>query len=234
MRIALLSAQDAFTFTDITAALDREVIAWTLVHEPEELENATSGAYDILLIDMAGPYARAAAVREITTACHKDSYVPVFALVHSGQLDGIDLSLGVDDFVLVPADPAEIITRLALLNGRFHAVTNSADEISLGDLRINHARYEVWVGVRQVTLTFKEYELLRLLASQPGHVYTRHVLLDLVWGYDYFGGTRTVDVHVRRLRSKIEDQTHTFVETVRNVGYRLRADPGPRRIGQPG
>ena len=234
MHIALLSAQDAYTFTDFIAALDREVIAWTLVHEPEALEGAIQGAHDILIIDMAGPYARAAAVREIATACHKDSYVPVLALVHSGQLDAVDASLGVDDFVLFPADPAEIVTRLALLNGRFHAVTNSADEISLGDLRINHARYEVWVGVRQVTLTFKEYELLRLLASQPGHVYTRHVLLDVVWGYDYFGGTRTVDVHVRRLRSKIEDQSHTFVETVRNVGYRLRADPEPRRVGRPG
>ena len=234
MHIALLSAQDAYTFTDFIAALDREVIAWTLVHEPEALEGAIQGTHDILIIDMAGPYARAAAVREIATECHKDSYVPVLALVHSGQLDAVDGSLGVDDFVLFPADPAEIVTRLALLNGRFHAVTNSADEISLGDLRINHARYEVWVGVRQVTLTFKEYELLRLLASQPGHVYTRHVLLDVVWGYDYFGGTRTVDVHVRRLRSKIEDQTHTFVETVRNVGYRLRADPEPRRVGRPG
>ena len=76
---------------------------------------------------------------------------------------------------------------------------------------------------RKVLLTFKEYELLKLLASTPGRVYSRDKLLDQVWGYQYFGGTRTVDVHVRRLRSKIEDASHTFIETVRNVGYRFRA-----------
>ena len=75
----------------------------------------------------------------------------------------------------------------------------------------------------KVVETTKEYELLKLLASEPNRVFTRDALLDQVWGYNYFGGTRTVDVHVRRLRSKVEDSTHTFVETVRNVGYRIRS-----------
>ena len=73
-----------------------------------------------------------------------------------------------------------------------------------------------------IELTFKEYELLKFLASHQGRVYTREALLNKVWGYDYYGGDRTVDVHIRRLRSKIEDAKHTFIETVRNIGYRFK------------
>ncbi len=80
------------------------------------------------------------------------------------------------------------------------------------------------LGERRIDLTFKEYELLRLMASHPGRVFTREALLNEVWGYHYFGGTRTVDVHIRRLRSKIEDSDHAFIETVWQVGYRLK-DP---------
>ena len=228
MHVALLTAQEAPDFADLTAAFDREVITCTPLTEGDDLEELSQGPHDILIIDMAGPLARAASVREIASACHKDIYVPVLGLVRPGQLREIEASLGLDDFVLVPADPSEVIARLALLYARHRARSANEDEINVGDLRINLARYEVWVGVRQVTLTFKEYELLRILASRPGHVFTRNTLLDVVWGYDYFGGTRTVDVHVRRLRSKIEDPTHTFVETVRNVGYRLRANPDSR------
>jgi two-component system alkaline phosphatase synthesis response regulator PhoP len=94
--------------------------------------------------------------------------------------------------------------------------------IRSGDLVINTQQYDVFLAGRTVLLTFKEYELLKLLASNPGRVFSREQLLEQVWGYQYFGGTRTVDVHVRRLRSKIEDATHTFVDTVWNVGYRFR------------
>ena len=228
MQVQLLTSQDASTFADLTAEFDREVISWTTHNGDDTPEDLTQGAHDILIVDMAGPLARAASVREITGACHRDVYVPVLGLVRPGQLREIDASLGLDDFVLVPADPGEVVARLALLYARHRSRSANEDEIHVGDLRINLARYEVWVGVRQVTLTFKEYELLRILASRPGHVFTRNTLLDVVWGYDYFGGTRTVDVHVRRLRSKIEDPSHTFVETVRNVGYRLRAEPSLR------
>ena len=94
--------------------------------------------------------------------------------------------------------------------------------IRVGDLVIDQDRYEVTVAGKKVILTFKEYQLLCLLAANPGRVYTRETLLSRVWQYDYFGGTRTVDVHIRRLRSKVEDASHLFIETVRNVGYRFR------------
>ena len=92
-----------------------------------------------------------------------------------------------------------------------------------GDLHIDMERYEVRLAGRRIVLTYKEYQLLALLAANPGRVYTRDGLLDQVWGYDYFGGTRTVDVHIRRLRSKIEDADHSFIETIWNVGYRFKA-----------
>ena len=89
---------------------------------------------------------------------------------------------------------------------------------------IDIARCEVSVGGRLVMLTFKEYQLLKFLASNRGTVFTRDALLNKVWGYDFFGGDRTVDVHIRRLRSKIEDANHAFIETVRNIGYRFREE----------
>ncbi len=225
MHVALLTAQEELAFSDLTSAFDREGIPWAIVSETADSDDLTQGPHDLLIIDMTGERTRAPDVEKITAECHKDVYVPVLGLVAPGQLREIDASLGLDDFVLTATDTAEVITRLAVLHGRFRVRAASKDEIKLGDLRINLARYEVWVEMRQVTLTYKEYELLRILASRPGHVFTRNTLLDVVWGYDYFGGTRTVDVHVRRLRSKIEDSSHTFVETVRNVGYRLRSHP---------
>ena len=98
--------------------------------------------------------------------------------------------------------------------------------VRAGDLSINHTNYEVAVSGRSVNLRFKEYELLLLMATNPGRVYTREQLLERIWGYDYLGGTRTVDVHIRRLRSKIEDRDHQFIETVWNVGYKFKDPSG--------
>ncbi|MSQ07397.1 MAG: response regulator transcription factor [Dehalococcoidia bacterium] len=97
--------------------------------------------------------------------------------------------------------------------------------LKVGELVVDLERYDVSIGGRKVTLTYKEFQLLVLLASNPGRVYTRETLLSQVWGYDYLGGTRTVDVHIRRLRAKVEDPDHAYVETIWNVGYRFKA-PG--------
>ena len=94
--------------------------------------------------------------------------------------------------------------------------------IKVGDLTIDPVRCEVELAGRLLALTFKEYELLKLLATSKGKVFTRESLLNEIWGYDYYGGDRTVDVHIRRLRSKIEDPVHSFIETVRNIGYKFK------------
>lgn len=131
---------------------------------------------------------------------------------------------GASDFVVTPFHENELIMRARHLVEKSTDRT-SADTIKAGGLLINPSSYEVSVMGRRVDLRFKEYELLLLMASNPGHVYTREALLKQIWGYQYLGGTRTVDVHVRRLRSKIEDADNSFIETVWSVGYRFRESP---------
>ncbi|MBU2008280.1 MAG: response regulator transcription factor [Chloroflexi bacterium] len=141
---------------------------------------------------------------------------PVLALVAREKLGAFPP--GVDEFVLSPWAEGELLLRLERQLGP----APSPDVIRFGDLSMDLARYEVTLAGKRVELTFKEYQLLKFLASHPGRVFTREALLTQLWDYDYFGGERTVDVHIRRLRSKIEDQAHTFIETVRGVGYRFQ------------
>ncbi|HLE02425.1 MAG TPA: response regulator transcription factor [Dehalococcoidia bacterium] len=140
---------------------------------------------------------------------------PVLALVAREKLEA--LPPGVDEFVLSPWAEGELLLRLERRLGP----ALSPDVLRFGDLSMDLVRYEVTVAGKRVELTFKEYQLLKFLASRPGRVFSRNALLAQLWDYDYFGGERTVDVHIRRLRSKIEDQAHTFIETVRGVGYRF-------------
>lgn len=146
--------------------------------------------------------------------------LPVIAAVSWDLLRTPDVRIGTSDFIVVPWRQGELSLRIARLRVA-EGPASKTQVITVGDLVIDPERYDVFVGGRQVLLTFKEYELLKLLASNPGRVYSREALLEQVWGYQYFGGTRTVDVHIRRLRSKIEDATHTFIDTVWNVGYRF-------------
>jgi DNA-binding response OmpR family regulator len=142
------------------------------------------------------------------------------ALLHAGQHHLLEEAPTPDDFALWPATAAEILLRVrAILRRR--ANVDSEHILRCGDLLLDLANYKVTLDGRPVELTFKEYELLRFLASNRDKVFTREALLNRVWGYDYFGGARTVDVHIRRLRSKIEDRGHAFIETIRNVGYRF-------------
>jgi DNA-binding response OmpR family regulator len=145
--------------------------------------------------------------------------VPILALVNAERLGPPADYSGVDDFLLWPYDQRELAFRTKRL---LQKNARQEEIVDLGELVIDLANCEVRVEGKVVELTFKEYELLKFLARDPGRVFTREALLNKVWGYDYFGGDRTVDVHVRRLRSKIELSGQTFIETVRNIGYRFR------------
>ncbi len=149
----------------------------------------------------------------------KQRNLPTIALARLETVSNLNGHLEADDFIVQPCNPQELVARVNRLLHR-NAVSN-AEAIRYDDLLIDTARCEVTVDGHRKMLTFKEYELLKFLASNPGRVFTRNTLLDHVWGHDYFGGDRTVDVHVRRLRSKIEDSDHVFIETVRNIGYRF-------------
>ena len=147
----------------------------------------------------------------------QDKSLPIIAIVPLEKLDSLDSYA--DDFVVAPCNTRELVARAHRLIKTKAETTG--EQISSGDLTIDLEKYEVYVSGRPVSLTFKEYELLKFLAVHPGRVFTRDTLLNQVWSEDYFGGDRTVDVHIRRLRSKIEDQSHVYIETVRNIGYRF-------------
>ena len=138
------------------------------------------------------------------------------------QATAFDPTRDIEDFVLAGAPAEEVAARARQAVWKRHRV-DTKNVLKCGDLLMDLANYTVHVGGRPVELTYKEYELLRYLATNQGRVVSRETLLSRVWGYDFYGGARTVDVHIRRLRSKIEDRHNVFIETVRNVGYRFRA-----------
>ncbi len=131
----------------------------------------------------------------------------------------IDLT-GIDDFLIPPYTPVEFLARLRLLLWRAKNIDGD-QVVKAGNLVIDLRNYEVSVDAVSIEMTFKEYELLKFLATHKGRVFTRDALLNHVWGYDYYGGTRTVDVHIRRIRSKLGETADDLIETVRNVGYRF-------------
>jgi DNA-binding response OmpR family regulator len=154
--------------------------------------------------------------------------VPLLAILTEGGLAGLTAEWGVDDVLLESAGPAEVEARLRLAIGSLalSGDDNPADnQITAGDLVIDEASYSARVSGRLLDLTYKEFELIKHLAQHPGRVFTRAQLLQEVWGYDYFGGTRTVDVHVRRLRAKLGLEHEVLIGTVRNVGYRFVPEP---------
>jgi DNA-binding response OmpR family regulator len=141
-------------------------------------------------------------------------------LVTEETATSLDPASGFDDFIVLPSSAHEMLARVRLHLWKSHRI-NSDDLIVAGPLVIDQANYSVAVDGRTLDLTFKEYELLRFLVSHRGRVFTREALLNQVWGYDYYGGTRTVDVHIRRIRAKLGPDKEDLVETLRNVGYRF-------------
>ena len=151
--------------------------------------------------------------------------LPFVLLVTEEDLGRLDFGWGIEDYLTLPVSTKRLAERLNFLMWKLHRV-ELKNGFSLGALVIDFERYEVHVHGEPIDLTYKEFELLKFLATHPGKVFTREALLDKVWGYDYYGGTRTVDVHIRRLRSKIETGGAAYIDTVRNVGYKfLGAEP---------
>lgn len=174
-------------------------------------------AAELVLIDARTDLAHA---RALTQLVKTTMAVPVIVVVAESGLATLNDSWHTDDFVLTTASPGEVEARLRLVAVEA-AQELSAGEIRAGGILIDEATYTASIHGRLLNLTYKEFELLKHLARHPGQVFTREQLLHDVWGYDYFGGTRTVDVHIRRLRSKLGPEHESMIGTVRNVGYRL-------------
>ncbi len=179
---------------------------------------------DIVLVDARRDLVQAKSLCRLLHTTGLDA--PLFAIVTEGGLAALTSEWGVDDVLLQTAGPAEVEARLRLAFGRLAAAEEEEipGEIRNGELTIDEATYSARLRGRVLDLTFKEFELLKYLAQHPGRVFTRAQLLQEVWGYDYFGGTRTVDVHVRRLRAKLGPEHESLIGTVRNVGYRFVPD----------
>ena len=182
----------------------------------DEPEDGYSGAVVSSLEGEEGAFAICRALRRADSPLQ-----PVLLVVSPDRLSELELREDLfDDFVLASATSAEVGARLSHLfwrtgRGKQH------DLIVYGALALNLETYQAAIGGRPLDLTFMEYELLRFLAAHPGKVFTREVLLSRVWGYEYFGGARTVDVHVRRLRAKLGEEHAHLIDTVRSVGYRF-------------
>ena len=145
---------------------------------------------------------------------------PILVIVGHEKVRSLDFSAGIDDFLVKPYDLRELGARVRLMLWRDDRL-GQKDVLKVGDILINLTRYEVRVRGVPIELTLKEYELLKYLVMNRRRVFTRSDLLNQIWGYDYYGGMRTVDVHIRRVRSKLEGSGDTYIKTIRGVGYRF-------------
>ena len=212
---------DDSTANKVTAILSQENINSFIIQSNEDVtqfsNNNFESNYDVIIID--------------TSSISYDDFQKIVLQSNSNEIPSLAIispesllmlkDSEISDFITTPIKLSELITRCQRITKRTNNVSTEK-LIKFGDLLINPDNYEVKIKGNRVNLRFKEYELLLLLASNPGRVYDRASLLNQIWGYDYFGGTRTVDVHIRRLRSKIEVLPDTeYIETIWNVGYRF-------------
>ena len=226
MPSVLIIAKEAKEIEELHSGLTRIGFTCSVANNGSNLSNTVvKQACDVLLIDMNG----------FSTSVHTESMLeqlhglrrirclPAIALISDEGLGHVDSNLEMDDFVVKPWNISEVAIRI---NRAIKKICNmhSRDLIKSGDLVIDMAKCEVSIKSRLLVLTFKEYELLKFLASNKGRVFTREALLSEVWGYDYYGGDRTVDVHIRRLRIKLGDYANNYIQTVRNIGYKFREE----------
>ena len=200
----------------------------TIPAQPAQLVNAPNS--DVIIVDARTDLVSAKSLCKILQATGLSS--PLLLVVTEGGLAAVSPDWGVTDVILETAGPAEVDARIRLALGRATAESQSDARIVASGVVIDEASYSVKVHDKPLDLTYKEFELLRFLSTHPSRVFTREQLLSEVWGYDYFGGTRTVDVHVRRLRAKLGEMEQ-LIGTVRNVGYRFNLTDDARKASLP-
>ena len=169
---------------------------------------------DILLVELGDQPIRR--LREVTRIVEEIG-LPVILAISLDQLALVDSTNGISDFITTPVDPLELRLRVQ----RLAKDEQTDDLVVFKDLELNTLNYQATLASKPIDLTFMEYELLRFLVENPIRVWSREQLLSKVWGYDYYGGARTVDVHIRRLRSKLGEERASWITTVRSVGYRF-------------
>lgn len=215
----LILARESRAVQEMADGLTSRGFACTVITRADAI--AASKPADILLL-VPGNVISDVLLRQLIQHAKEEVQAPVILLADKETLRIVDNNNTVDDFILKPFNLDELSVRIKRLMQKNTPAKTLTDYLKAGDIVIDLPKCEVSVRGKVVDLTFTEYELLKLLMSKKGQVLTREVLLNKIWGYDYFGGDRTVDVHITRLRNKIEDTTHTIIETVRNIGYRIK------------
>ena len=189
------------------------------------IETAVNSTPDIVILDLMLPGIDGLEVCRNLKRHPRTAALPIIMLTaKSDEIDRvIGLELGADDYMTKPFSQRELVARIKAVLRRSNVAVGNGEELLLGRLRMNFSQYEAWLDNEKLELTPKEYEMLKLLAENAGKVFSREQLLEKIWGYEYFGDTRTVDVHVRHLRAKLDrvPEMAEAIETVRGVGYRL-------------
>lgn len=180
---------------------------------------------DLIILDLMLPDIDGLEVCKILKRNENTASIPIIMLTAKGEeFDKIlGLELGADDYITKPFSVRELMARIKVILRRSGNDSEDGDLIKVGSLVIDSSKHEVLKNGEKLELTLKEFELLKLLVVNRGKVLTRDSLLDKIWGYEYYGETRTVDVHVRHLRLKIEDDDKNpkYIETIRGIGYRF-------------
>jgi len=218
----LLISKDDKKGRKITEELSAHNFVCNHIPPDETVDEAIADkAPDVVILALENPTAISPII-DVIRELGRERPIPILALMPKDALqNNRDIPFMVQDFVIEPCETEEIALRVEKALKETYAV-ESKDLIRIGNLVIDLARREVALDGKTLSLTFTEYELLTFLAANSGRVFTREALLNKIWGYDYYGGDRTVDVHIRRLRAKIEWGKHLFIETVRGTGYRFK------------
>jgi len=216
----LLVSPDPAT-PELARTLDLGGYSWKAANTSAEAGEAEpDGGWAAAVVDVTGDAEGAWALLRALRK-QADEQLPVMILIGGAQLSELEHRDDLfDDFCLAPFHPSEFEARLRHLLSRDVAVVSS-DVVEYGSLTLNLETYQAAIGNKPLDMTYMEYELLKFLAQNPGKVFTREILLSRVWGYEYYGGARTVDVHVRRLRAKLGEEHAALIQTVRSVGYRF-------------
>jgi two-component system alkaline phosphatase synthesis response regulator PhoP len=181
---------------------------------------------DLVILDLMLPVIDGIEVCKIIRRTEATRTIPVIMLTAKGaETDKIfGLEIGADDYVTKPFSVKELTARVKALIRRSENLQNVGEIIKIKNMVIDTVQHIITINDNEILLTLKEYEVLKLLSENKGKVFNRDQLLNLVWGYDYFGETRTVDVHIRHIRKKIEeyDSENEYIETIRGVGYKIK------------
>ena len=223
INIALASADRKYI-----RELRLQIIGWGYrpwMADPEEslVEQIRERGADLLILDFTAPIGNPVKSVRALKSDREFKHIPVVALIDAREAPDLDFAIGLEDFLVRGDSFDELNTRIRFVLWRLSKV-DSKDTIKAGAVVMNLASYQATVKGEALDLTYKEFELLRFLMTHRGRVFSRDALLRHVWGEEYLGGTRTVDVHIRRLRAKIGPQFDELIQTVRNVGYKMNEE----------